>query len=88
MKRNCPGCGMRSVPVVELQPRPVPEHGRVLFIATLDTGELEAELAEAVQAFAEAAAPGRATVVLLSPGDSLDMLTDDQLAGVGLQRAP
>jgi hypothetical protein len=85
--KTCPGCGMPSIPVVELHPRPVPAEGRVLFVATLEAaGILDEDLAEAVHSIADTAAPGRATVVILSPGDSLDMVGDDDLAAVGLQR--
>lgn len=87
MKRNCPGCGMSTIPVVELQPRPVPEHGKVLFVATLDPGDgLPEDIQAAVAAFAEQVAPGRNDWVVLQPGDSLAMLSDDQLADAGLQR--
>lgn len=88
--RACPGCGQTPIPVVELQPRPVPEVGQVLFAATVPDDALDPDtaqdLVEAVHAVAEGAAPGRNTVVLLGPGMSLDMLPDDQLAALGLQR--
>lgn len=92
---HCPGCGQASIPrpvVVELSPRPVPTEGRVLFVLTLPDSDPAdgdvGELYEAACAVAEAAAPGRADVVILDAGVTLDMLPDDQLAAAGLQRNP
>jgi hypothetical protein len=66
-----------------------------MFVATVPEDHLDPDPAGTAEAVigachevAEGAAPGRNTVVLLAPGMSLDMLTDDQLAQVGLQRAP
>ncbi len=89
---NCPGCGQHVTPTIQLTPRPVPTEGEVLFVLALPSADRASDddievTADTARALAEEAAPGRAHVVLLGDGVTLDMLTDVQLAAAGLRRS-
>lgn len=83
---------MATRPLVDVTPRPIPVEGNVLFVLALpgaiDDEDTARSVVIAAHQVAEDLAPGRAGVVVLEPGVSLDMLTDDELAHVGLTRLP
>jgi hypothetical protein len=83
---------MATRPLVDVTPRPIPAEGHVLFVlalpAEIDDEDTARSVVVAAHQVAEDLAPGRAGVVVLEPGVTLDMLTDDELATVGLTRTP
>lgn len=70
----------------------IPETGQVLFVVHVDEEQLADDGGEAVVAdlyrLAEQLAPGRAQVAVMTSGLTLEVLTDEQLAPLGLQRIP
>jgi hypothetical protein len=92
VNQSCPGCGMATRPLVDVVPRPIPATGNVLFVLALPHELDDEDVAEGMvltaHELASDLAPGRAGVIALEPGVTLDMLTDDELASVGLQRRP
>lgn len=70
----------------------IPETGRVLFVIHVDDEQLAEDGGEAVVAdvwrLAQEAAGDRAHVAVLTSGLTLDVLTDEDLKPLGLQRIP
>jgi len=80
-QRVCPQCGEESWNVSAME---IPE-GPVLFIVTAPT-HITLEQSSALNAALEAIAPGRSVRLYVQPTVKIQVLTDSELALMGLQR--
>lgn len=75
-----------------MQAVPIPQTGHVLFVLSVPDEALADDAAEGLVAdvyrIASELAPDRAHVAVMTGGLTLDVLTDEQLEPLGLQRIP